>query len=257
MLDSLLAKIQVEDKPAPEKLIFQLQKFDPNTASISELENLGIPSFLSRRIKNYVNSGGTFQKPDDLKKIYDFPDSLYERLSPYVQLPESEPKQVESNSDTIFSKKRQLNKVAKAYVRKPRYSAEALDIDINKADTTEFKQLYGIGSGYASRIIKFREALGGYHSTDQLRGMYGMTDSLFYQIKSFLKVSDTVELKSININVATFKQLISHPYISYELTQEILISKSKSGKFRKVADLERLKLLHPDTAALLLPYLTF
>lgn len=257
MLDSLLSKIQLGSNPEPEIVVFDLQAFDPNTATINELERLGIPSFLSRRIRNYVNSGGSFQKAADLKKIYDFPDSLYEKLSPFIQLREEQAESKEKEVEVLEEKRKPLNTVAKSFVKKPRYSNETLEIDINKADTSEFKQLYGIGSGYASRIIKFREALGGYHSTEQIRGMYGMSDSLFFQIQSFLKVEDTVELQSININVATFKQLVTHPYISYEMTQEILISKSKSGKFRKAADLERLKLLHPDTVPLLLPYLTF
>ena len=255
LLDSLISQMNV--KPRKPEILKPIPKiFNPNTASASKLVSLGVPLFLARRVENFRKAGGIFRVKGDLAKIYDFPDSLYQSLQSYIDLPENliEEDEVKEQGSPVPVKR---NASARVVQKKQRYNEVPLIIDINTADTTEFKRLYGIGSGYSRQIVSFREALGGFHSVDQLKDMYGMKDSLFLQIKSFLHVSDTVTLESISINIATFKQLNAHPYISYELTKEILSAKSKYGKFKKADDLKRLKLIDSVTIQKLVPYLKF
>jgi len=251
-LDNLVSSFNSQPK-IKESVDNTLKKFDPNKFNQVELQTSGLPQFLSQRIEKYVQAGGSFIIKEDLKKIYGMSDSLYEKLERYILLPD----QVNDiKYEKVISTEVRKEK-ALAFTKTNRFKGDGLLININEGDTSSFKQLYGIGSSYANRIVNFRNALGGFHSIEQLRGMYGMTDSLFYQVRSFLTISDSVELKAIRINIATFKQLLSHPYISYELTQEILIAKSKYGKFNEPDDLSRLTRLSTDSASLLLPYLSF
>ena len=254
LLDSLVAKFEFE----PEELRLpeiELKPFNPNSASTEELNTLGLPSFLSRRIENYRNAGGVFKVKSDLANIYDFPDSLFQVLEPFIQLPN----QIESSAKVTPVERSNLsrNSAAKVINSKARFDELPLVIDLNKADTIEFQKLHGIGPAFARRLVSFREALGGYHQIDQVKDLYGMSDSLFYQIRSFLHVSDTVTLKTISINIATYQQLNSHPYINSELTKEILSAKSKYGKFKRLEDLNRLTLIDSMTKIKLGPYLKF
>lgn len=254
LLDSLLAKFSF-DSPVDESPEIILNPFNPNTATVEELNLLGIPPFLSRRIENYRNAGGSFKIKSDLAGIYDFPDSLFQQLTPFIELPEA--LQSVPVLDQEMTTPPKANRTAKVINTVSRYNDEPLIVNINEADSLEFRKLYGIGPAYARRLVSYREALGGYHHVDQIRDLYGMTDSLFYQIKSFLHVADTVTLESISINIATFQQLNAHPYISYELTKEILAAKSKYGKFKKLEDLNRLTQIDSITIAKLGPYLKF
>lgn len=255
ILDSLVARLQFE-LSSEKSIEIKLRPFDPNVASVQELEALGVPSFLSQRIDNFRRAGGRFNIKSDLAKIYDFPDSLYQNLVPFINLPEKR----ESVKGTFEANAKPVERanIRASYInRKDRYDSEPLLLDINLADSLDFQKLYGIGPGYSRRLVAFREALGGYHAIEQVRDLYGMTDSLYHQIKSFLTISDTVTLKVIPINVATFEQLNAHPYISYELTKEILSAKSKYGKFKQLEDLKRLTLLDSLSIAKLGPYLKF
>ncbi len=85
-------------------------------------------------------------------------------------------------------------------------------IDINSADSLDWKRLRGIGSYRAMRIIKFREALGGFHSLWQVGDTYGLPDSTFQMIKPNLKVE--TPWKKIDIDTASIKTLARHPYIT-------------------------------------------
>ena len=82
----------------------------------------------------------------------------------------------------------------KRFFRKP-----LSPIDINLADTTAFIALPGIGSKLADRIVRFREKLGGFYSTEQIGEVYGLADSVFQKIRSLLLMKP-FQVKKININ---------------------------------------------------------
>lgn len=255
LLDSLVSLIDgsfIESKPDVPTYFF---KFNPNTASVSELNTLGIPRFLSARIDNYRNKGGKFHVKKDLLKIFDFPDSLYRQLEHFITLP----------SKPVLAK---ANNYARPSVRllpkSPRLGAKVVPskepkfvLNLNKVDTTALKKVKGIGSSYAKRIVGYRNLLGGFHSLNQLEEVYGMTDTLFQIIIPYLAISDSLVIKQVPINLATFKELLAHPYIDYEQTKEILNVKSKSGKFMKSEDLFRLTLMDSVDILRLLPYIRF
>jgi len=259
LLDSLLKAWNENVKLKKEKknvyrlkpdLIVTLQKFDPNVANKQLLTEVGIPSFLAQRILNYREKGGVFKIKKDLGKIYDFPDSIYQILKPYVQLPEKisvKKKRKKPNPELIRA---ELPK-KKAPIK------ELIVIDINLADSTGYKSLRGIGPVYAKRILKYRSLLGGFVSIEQLTEVYGVTDSLILSLEGQLVIREAVELRKVKINLASFKQLLSHPYISYEQAGNILNTKSKYGKFKSKSDLKNLNLFSTKELEKLIPYLVY
>lgn len=256
LLDSLVSLIDASliEQPIIEKTTVKYFDFNPNTASIDELSLLGVPNFLAQRINNYRAKGGKFFVKKDLLKIFDFPDSLFYALTPYVLLPDR--KAVPSKSK-VESGKRTSNELPIGIKAMKVEPEEPLLFDVNVADSTQLKKLRGIGSSYAKRIISYRKLLGGYYSVDQLKEVYGMNEALFVAIAPYLSMSDSISLAQVPINLATFKELLAHPYIDYEQTKEILNVKSKNGKFRKPEDMFRLKLMDSIAIEKLLPYLDF
>ena len=80
------------DKPdtrsASPPLHAELFYFDPNRIHAGDWLRLGISERLSQTIIHYTEKGGRFQQPGDLKKIYGFHQSDYERISPFVRINE-------------------------------------------------------------------------------------------------------------------------------------------------------------------------
>jgi len=68
----------------------------------------------------------------------------------------------------------------------------------------------------SKRIIKFRDKLGGFYSIAQLDEVYGLKRPELTQIKKFLYVEDTFVPLKLQINEASFKEILSHPYLSYD-----------------------------------------
>jgi competence ComEA-like helix-hairpin-helix protein len=198
--------------------------FDPNTITSEQWKELGLSEKLIHTINNYLSKGGHFYKKEDLKKIYNFPAEKYILLEPYIQIKNAKVKAEKSN---------QIKE------------ENTLQIEINSADTTELIKLKGIGPVFAKRIIKYRELLGGFVNTEQLKEVYGLNEQLFNQINSFIH-ADPSKIKKINLNTASFKEINKHPYISYEQTKKIVLYRSKKGKLLNINELKENDLLPAD-----------
>lgn len=102
-------------------------------------------------------------------------------------------------------------------------------VDINTADTTLLKQLPGIGSSFAKRIVEYRTKLGGFCESGQLLEVYRM-DSLRYEgIKDFVKTDSLFTLNKLKINSDSFKVLLKHPYLEYENVKKIVNYREQKG----------------------------
>lgn len=120
---------------------------------------------------------------------------------------------------------RQWQKAAVSYShntekkRKDKSNA-GLMINLNKADTTELKKLWGIGSTLSRRIIRFRDKLGGFCDTKQLAEIYGLKEETLAAMLPHVHTQGA-RLRKIQINSASVREMKEHPYISYYMAVAI------------------------------------
>jgi competence protein ComEA len=209
--------------------------FDPNKISKQQWQQLGISEKTTTTIQNYLSKGGSFKKPEDLKKIYGMKQIDYERLFPYIQI--VSPK-VDKQADAYAPPDKHNNTAGNSF------SSTGI-IDINTADTTAFIKLPGIGSKLAARIVTFRDKLGGFYSVDQIKETYGLPDTVFQKIKSNLDAGNQ-PIRKININTASFDELRAHPYIKSDIGRQILAYRKEHGNYAKAEDLKKNPLITED-----------
>lgn len=215
--------------------------FNPNTITQEEALKLGFSKKTSSTLINFRNKGGKFYKPEDLKKLYGFPSSLFEELESYVLIPNE---RKEFRKDTIYPKK--------TYEKK-KYIREL--VDLNSADSLAIVYLRGIGPGFTKRILKYRTMLGGFHSVSQLKEVYGMTDSLFLTLSSQIKLDDNLITK-IPINAIDFNSLRKHPYFNFQTAQAVINFRLKHGKLSETT-IKELGVFSDEKLRLILPYLSY
>lgn len=102
-------------------------------------------------------------------------------------------------------------------------------VDLNTSDTTILKQLPGIGSAFANRIVDYREKLGGYCETRQLLEIYGMDTARYEGIKDYVKIDSIFVPNKLRINSDAFKVLLKHPYLEYEDVKKIVNHREQKG----------------------------
>ena len=225
-----------------EKKLFY---FDPNQITQEQFQQLGLKEFIAKRIINYRAKGGHFKKKEDILKIYDFPKKLYVELEPYIQIKKNENQKLLSE----FENKNQEKKFEKKAIQK------LTNFDLNTADTTKLKLINGIGTGYAKRIVKYRDALGGFYDSNQVREVYGLPPATSDELLKYAFIKAVV--KKINVNSATINDLDKHPYISYKLASLIVNYRTQHGNFKSVEDLNHIKALDKDILSKFAPYLEF
>jgi DNA uptake protein ComE-like DNA-binding protein len=219
--------------------------FDPNNISFSEWERLGLPGRTIRVILHYREKGGTFRKPDDLGRIWGLDPGSFKRLRPFVRIEEISGQHDHhidrTHVDHVF--KESMKKVTK----------ESIISDINQADSLSWLALPGIGEKLTSRILNFRDKLGGFCSVDQVGETWGLPDSTFRMIKPLLHLGNSLNRK-IPINTATVDVLQQHPYIRYSLARLIIRYRQEHGPFSSVEDLRRIALVTDELYGKLEPY---
>ncbi len=128
-------------------------------------------------------------------------------------------------------------------------------IPINEADTADWKKVPGIGSGYAKRIVKYRDQLGGFVSVDQLREVYGINEELFAGVKPYAKLDSRV--RKLAVNQLSMDQFHGHPYLTYKQAKTIVDLRQRRGKINSIKTLQMLDEFSEEDIKRLSPYLSF
>lgn len=232
------------DSTQAESSDLNFREFNPNEASIDELINMGLTNKQSMNIINYREKVGNFNSADDLKKLYTIDEKLYDRIKKFIVISQIDPPQVN---------KRQNNNVNHSTP----YKEKEIIVDVNLADTSDFKKLNGIGSYFAIRIVKFRDALGGFHSLDQLHEVYGLKDypETIESVKTQLTL-DPSHCNLIPINSMDAKELSFHPYFNKNLSNALINYRDQHGPFEKIEDVKKCRLVTEDIYPKIAPYLS-
>lgn len=237
-LDSLVAVIQHEQQPiqiSDSQFINDSIVIDPNECTLEELIAIGINGRLAHRLIKYRGKGGRFKNKSDIRKIYGLNDSIYNLVESKIEI--KAPKRVHVPKNSISNG---------SFTR----------FDINKADTSLLIKIPGVGNKLASRIVKFRNSLGGYYSVTQLNDVYGLKGYALLKLLKAAFVSESCQVKMLNINILSESELRSHPYIDYHLAKNIIGYRSKHGTIEHVVDLLKDGIISDDKYQMLRPYLT-
>jgi competence ComEA-like helix-hairpin-helix protein len=148
------AALDAARKAPPATLPQALFPFDPNRASMEELQALGLPRATARTILKYRNRGGRFRRKSDLRKIYTLQEEDYLRLAPYIRLPSGEP--------------------ATTVVPLKTTSQALFHFNPQTVSAQELQEL-GLSGKVARTFVHFREKGGTFEKPADLLKVYGMT----------------------------------------------------------------------------------
>lgn len=230
-----------------KKQTIKLYPFNPNFItdykgyklgmSVVEIDRL----FAFRKQNKYVNSAKEFQTVTGIS------DSLLVTMAPYFKFPD-------------WVNKKKLSKAVVFSNTNPEHFSKKTNIvvkDINQATQEDLIRIYGIGEAISIRILKFKESLGGFVSMEQMNDVWGLSPEVVQQLKTNFKISALPNLKKIDVNNATIKELAQFPYFKYNLAREIVIYRSMNGDIKNVGDLTKIKGMSNENANIIALYLDF
>lgn len=151
-------------------------------------------------------------------------------------------------------------------------------IDLNKTEASNLEKIPGIGPTFSKRIVRYRDAIGGFDSVAQLQKVYGLPPETYEKIKSVfilspksqeaqssgeIVVEDTIQpqaeegirLQVIDLNQADSAALDQLPGIGAVLSARIVKFRGRLGYFASKEMLELVYGFSEENRAKALPWL--
>ena len=184
-----------------------------------------IDLLLAHRNKRlFVNSAKEFQ---EVTKIS---DSLLQAISPYFKFPDWVQKK---NRD----KKEQFSFASKT----KKNISDITSSDINEATPYDFSLVKGVDEYLSERIIKYRSKLQGFSFSEQLFEVWGLEKEVADNILQVFSIQKKPRITKVNVNTASFKEVLSNPYIDYELCVQIFEYKDEVAELQSISEIKNIE----------------
>ena len=206
---------------------FKVLPFNPNYLDDYKGYSFGMSSKQIDKLFEYRKNGKFINSSLEFQIITGVSDSLLNLMTPYFKFPDwINEKKVTNNSKSV-------NKTFEGRL--------ISSSNLNLATIQDLKTVSGIGDILSERIIKYRDRLKGFTFNDQLYEVYGLEKNIADIVLEKFPIKTIPEIKKININDASLKELNSIIYINYNQAKSIVEYRSKVGEIHNIDELLKIE----------------
>ena len=245
----LLAQNEIDSiKEVNQENSNKIYPFNPNFISDYKGYKLGMTEtqidklHQLRKQNKYVNSKSEFQKLTGVSNEWMKKYAIYFKFPDWV-----------TNRTNINFK----SKFENTYQKFDKKETKIVLQDLNTADQIALEKAYMIGEKLAIRIISEREKFGNFVSMEQLGFIWGISPEAISDLNKKFQIKSTGNLKKININTFTIKEMQQFPYFNYTIAKNIVTFRSMNGDFKKSEDLTNVKQFPLEKLKIIALYLEF
>ena len=219
--------------------------FNPNFISDYKGYKLGMSVAEINRLLAFRKSNQYVISVSEFQKVTLVSDSLLETMSPFFKFPDWV-KNKKVTSSFQYESPKQFIKSEKVVMK-----------NINEASHEDLVKVYGVGQVLSERILKFKETVGAIVSMDQMSDVWGLSPEVIEKLKLSFKVGAIPEMRKLDINNASIKELGQFVYFKNGLAREIVIYRSMNGDFKNIEDLIKIKGFPVEKRNIIALYLDF
>ncbi|MGK0176121.1 MAG: DNA uptake protein ComE-like DNA-binding protein [Ulvibacter sp.] len=205
----------------------KIYPFNPSFISDYKGYQLGMTTQEIDRLLSHRESGKYINSARQFQVVTKVSDSLLAVISPYFKFP-----------DWISRKKNtslNYNKPKEEEI----FTGEKQDLNIVTA--IQLKEIKGIGDKLSERIIKYRTSMKGFMNDEQLEQVYGLKPEVIAKVLQRYTVLSQPTIEKVNVNTATFKEVLHLPYIDYELTKKIFQYRDEVAEIQNLEELKNIE----------------
>ena len=245
----LLAQNEIDSiKEVNQENSNKIYPFNPNFISDYKGYKLGMTEpqidklHQFRKQNKYVNSNAEFQKLTGVSNEW------MKQYAPYFKFP-----------DWVTNKtsKNYQSKYENTYQKFDKKGSKIVVQDLNTANQVELEKAYMIGEKLALKIISERDKFGSFASMEQLGFIWGISPEAIADLNKKFQIKSSENLKKININTSTIKELQQFPYFNYTIAKNIVTFRSMNGDFKSSEDLTNVKQFPLEKLKIIALYLEF
>jgi competence ComEA-like helix-hairpin-helix protein len=219
------------------------KRCNPASLTSSDWQRLGLSPKQAASLLRYKDKYG-LHSLSQMQHIRVLPSELIDQISDslyFEPTPNTRTSVVEQEEKALLDKRQE----AKGQFSK---------LDINLATEAMLVALPGLGAYTASKIIAYRERLGGFLALDQLQEIQGIRPEILQKVLPYLVLEQGV--KRMSINEVSYETLKQHPYLTWNQANSIIKMRKQKGAFKEIKELKESVLIDDDTYKKLLPYVS-
>ncbi len=209
-----------------------LSRFNPNDYTLEQWMALGLSEKQSAVVLKYTSR--KIYSNEELKRIFVIPEELYLLIKDSTVYPE---RTKDLDRQTEYKMEQKLVHVA-----------------INRASLDDLLQAQDIALFDAKQIIKARDNFGGFYSVSQLSEVWQATPEKMAVWEKYIEI-DPENIRTININTASIKELSFHPYISWNLANSLVKLRGQNGFYKELREIKKSVLMTDELYEKLKHYL--
>jgi DNA uptake protein ComE-like DNA-binding protein len=221
-----------------EKRKPKIYPFNPSFLSDYKASKLGMSLEEIDRLIAHRKAGKYINSAEEFQQVTKVNDSLLAQISPYFKFPDwviaknkRQQAKRKQNKTTTVEKSDNIGKPTDSPMEKQ---------DLNTATAAQLQEIRGVGEKLAQRIVKYRKVLKGYYFNDQLYEVWYLKPEVAQRILARFTVKDKPKIEKININTASFKEVLHLPYIDYNLTKKIFNKRDELAEFQSLETLKKI-----------------
>ena len=202
---------------------YKIYPFNPNFLTDYRAYVLGLNSEEIDRLLAFREDGKYVNSAIEFQQVTQISDSLLAVIAPHFKFAEYKGKGKRFTDE----KEKEIESFGKKK-------------DINLASAKELIEINGIGEKLAARIIEYRKTLKGFTFDDQVREVYFLPPETADKLLRQYEVKEKPAIAKLNVNEATFKEILALPYIDYGLTKRIFNYKKASLRIDSLEELKKI-----------------
>ena len=197
-----------------QSFTWRIRPFNPNYINDYKGYRLGLTAAQLDAFYGFRSRNGYCYDMSCFASITDISIEQEKLLIPYFTFPKPRPTRIKENRFQLF--------------------------ELNAASVEELTSIPGIGEYRANQILNFREQLGVFFEFEQLYDLQVLDSSLILEIQKRTQIKVPETWKKLDINKASFQELIDIYYLDYRNVKDILEYRQKNGGFQNLHDLLKL-----------------
>lgn len=214
---------------------FKIYPFNPNYITDYKGYQLGMSVKEIDRLFAHRKQGKFINSKEEFQQITKVSDSLLIKIAPYFTFP-----------DWVLQREKELKR--KRVTNTQNIEKQSISdivhlssLDLNKATASDFRAIRGVGEKLSERIVKYRKKLKGFTYNDQLFEVWKLDKSIAEKILGVFSIIEKPNIKKLNINTASFKEVLALPYIDYELCKKIFEFRDEVAELQSIEELKNIE----------------
>lgn len=225
-----------------EKRKPKVYPFNPNYISDFKGAQLGMSIAEIDRLLQFRATGKFVNSAKEFQQITKVSDRLLEQISPHFKFPDWVMNRNQRIAKKQTSKSHQpfLSNQDEPQQKPTKNKIIVSTTDLNLATVSDFEIAGAISQKLAERIVKYRTKLQGFSVKEQLYEVWNLDREVVSQLLSTFRIVKKPVIQKLNINTATFKQVVKIPYIDYNLCKQIFEYRDQVAELQSLEEIKKI-----------------